>query len=45
MNILLVSLHVKPERVDDFRAITVENAQNSLQEPGVARFDIHPAGG
>ena len=40
MNIVLVSMHVKADRVDDFRAITVENAQNSLKEPGVARFDF-----
>ena len=40
MNIVLVSMHVKADRVDDFRAITVENAQNSLKERGVARFDF-----
>ena len=40
MKILIVSLHVKADRADDFRAITMENAQNSLKEPGVARFDF-----
>jgi quinol monooxygenase YgiN len=40
MNTLLVSLHVKPESVDEFKAIALDNAKNSLQEPGVARFDI-----
>ena len=40
MNILLVTMHVKADRVDDFREITLANAQNSLKEPGVRRFDF-----
>lgn len=35
-----VHVHVLPEQVDAFIAATVENAQNSIQEPGVARFDV-----
>jgi (4S)-4-hydroxy-5-phosphonooxypentane-2,3-dione isomerase len=40
MHILLVYLTVKPERLDDFIAITKENARNSRQEAGISRFDI-----
>jgi quinol monooxygenase YgiN len=40
MPILQVHMHVKPECVDAFRAATIENARNSVQEPGVARFDF-----
>jgi quinol monooxygenase YgiN len=31
---------VKPDAVDTFRAATLENAQASVREPGVARFDV-----
>lgn len=40
MYIVHVHVHVKPESVDEFRVSTLENARNSLQEPGVARFDV-----
>ncbi|HLI29940.1 MAG TPA: antibiotic biosynthesis monooxygenase [Terriglobia bacterium] len=40
MIVLLVHAHVKPEFVEAFRLAIVENAQHSIQEPGVARFDI-----
>lgn len=40
MLILQVHIHVKPECVDAFEAATIENAQNSALEPGVARFDF-----
>lgn len=40
MIIVHVHVHVKPEYVDEFIAATVENASNSLQEHGVARFDM-----
>lgn len=40
MFIVHVHVHVKPEFVDEFRETTFENARNSLQEPGVARFDV-----
>ena len=40
MYIVLVHCHVKPENLDAFKAIATENAQNSVQEPGVARFDV-----
>ena len=40
MLILQVHIQVKPEHLDAFRAATIENARNSAQEPGIARFDF-----
>jgi quinol monooxygenase YgiN len=40
MHIVLVNIHVKPEVVDDFIQATTENARNSIQEPGIFRFDF-----
>ena len=40
MLIVHVFAHVKPESIEAFRAATIENAQHSLQEPGIARFDV-----
>src|SRR4051812_46085911 len=40
MLIVHVSVRVKPECLEDFRHATIENAQKSLEEPGVARFDV-----
>src|SRR4051812_23990006 len=40
MQIVHVDVHVKPEFVDAFREASVENARNSVHEPGVARFDV-----
>jgi quinol monooxygenase YgiN len=40
MNIVLVHVHVKPELIEQFKEITLENARNSVKEPGVARFDV-----
>lgn len=40
MIVVYVHVHVKPESVEDFRRATVENARNSVQEPGIARFDV-----
>ena len=40
MFIVQVHVSVKPECVEDFRQAALENARNSLQEPGVARFDV-----
>jgi (4S)-4-hydroxy-5-phosphonooxypentane-2,3-dione isomerase len=40
MLIVHVHVHVKPEMVEAFKAATAENAANSLQEPGIARFDV-----
>jgi quinol monooxygenase YgiN len=40
MLIVHVSVFVKPHFVDAFKAATVENARQSVQEPGIARFDV-----
>jgi autoinducer 2-degrading protein len=40
MFIVQVYIHVQPDKIETFKAVTLENAQNSLKEPGVARFDI-----
>ena len=40
MFIVHVYVHVKPEHIEAFRQATIENAQNSVQEPGIARFDV-----
>jgi len=39
MHIVHVHVQVKPDCVDAFKAATIENARNSVQEPGVARFE------
>jgi autoinducer 2-degrading protein len=38
--IIHVHVQVKPEYVDAFLAATLENARASLQESGIARFDL-----
>jgi quinol monooxygenase YgiN len=40
MFIVHVFVHVKPESVEAFKEATIENARNSVQEPGIARFDV-----
>jgi len=40
MLIVHVSIHVKPECVEAFRVASLENARNSVKEPGIARFDV-----
>jgi quinol monooxygenase YgiN len=40
MFIVHVFIHVKPKCVPDFKAATLANVQNSLQEEGIARFDF-----
>jgi len=40
MFIVHVFVHVKPDQVKAFLAATLENAGNSIQEPGIARFDV-----
>ena len=40
MLIVHVHAHVKPASVEAFKAATIENACNSVQEPGIARFDV-----
>jgi quinol monooxygenase YgiN len=40
MFIVHVHVRVKPESIEAFKVATRANAQASLQEPGVARFDV-----
>jgi (4S)-4-hydroxy-5-phosphonooxypentane-2,3-dione isomerase len=40
MFIVHVHIHVKSEYVKDFIKASLENARNSLKEPGIARFDL-----
>jgi autoinducer 2-degrading protein len=40
MLIVHVHVHVKPESVADFRQATIDNARSSVQEPGIARFEV-----
>ncbi len=40
MLIVHVFVHVKDDCVEAFKAASIENARNSVQEPGIARFDV-----
>lgn len=40
MFIVHVFVHVKPDCVEAFKNASSENAENSIQEPGIARFDV-----
>lgn len=40
MLIVHVSVFVEPHFVEAFKTATVENARQSRQEPGIARFDV-----
>jgi quinol monooxygenase YgiN len=40
--LLVVHVHVKvkPDCIDAFKAATIANARASVEEPGIARFDV-----
>jgi len=40
MLVVHVHVRVKPEHVEAFKQVSVVNAQQSIKEPGVARFDV-----
>ena len=40
MLVVHVHVHVKPEHLEAFKVATLENARRSIQEAGIARFDI-----
>jgi autoinducer 2-degrading protein len=40
MLVVLVFIHVKPDQVEAFKAASMDNARNSGQEEGIARFDV-----
>ena len=39
MLVVHVHVHVKPEYVETFKQASIANARESVQEPGIARFD------
>jgi autoinducer 2-degrading protein len=40
MHVALVRIHVKPDRVEDFKTLIRANHLGSLSEPGCLRFDV-----
>lgn len=40
MFIVCVHVHVKPDCIDAFKQASLANARNSVNEPGIARFDV-----
>jgi (4S)-4-hydroxy-5-phosphonooxypentane-2,3-dione isomerase len=40
MYIVLVHIRVKAEYLEEFIKASLENARNSIKEPGIARFDV-----
>jgi len=40
--VLIVHVHirVKADSIEAFKEASIENARNSVQEPGIARFDV-----
>ena len=40
MYIIHVFAHIQPGQVEAFKQATLENARNSLEEAGIARFDV-----
>lgn len=41
MLVAIVTVHVKQKFIEQFKAATIDNASNSIKEPGVARFDVY----
>jgi quinol monooxygenase YgiN len=40
MLIVHVFVHVKPDQIEAFQSASIENAQQSRREPGIARFEV-----
>ena len=40
MVVVHVHVRVKPDCIEAFLAATIENASQSVKEPGIARFDV-----
>ena len=40
MLVVHVHVHVKSDQVEAFREATLENARDSIKEPGISRFDV-----
>ena len=43
MYVVSVTIHVKPEFVEKFVEVTLDNARNTRKEPGNLRFDVSRA--
>jgi (4S)-4-hydroxy-5-phosphonooxypentane-2,3-dione isomerase len=41
MFVVIVHARIKPESIEAFKDATQDNASNSIQEPGIARFDVY----
>ncbi len=40
MYVVVIQVHVKPEHCEEFLHATLENARNTVEEPGALRFDV-----
>jgi autoinducer 2-degrading protein len=40
MLVVHVHVHVKPDRVEEFKNASIENSKNSVREAGIYRFDV-----
>ena len=40
MLVVHVHVKVKPDCIEAFKEVTIENARQSRKEPGIARFDV-----
>ena len=41
MLVAIVTAHVKSDNIEAFKTATLDNASNSIKEPGVVRFDVY----
>ncbi len=41
MLVAIVTAHVKSDYIEAFKSATLDNASNSIKEPGVVRFDVY----
>ena len=40
MFVVHIYVQVKPEYIEEFKKISIENARSSVKEPAIARFDV-----
>jgi autoinducer 2-degrading protein len=40
MFVVHINIKIKPEYIEEFKQLCVENAQNSVKEAGIKRFDV-----
>jgi (4S)-4-hydroxy-5-phosphonooxypentane-2,3-dione isomerase len=41
MLVAIVQVHIKTDFIELFKTATLDNASNSIKEPGVFRFDVY----